>query len=252
MKKTLTLILSLGCFAAGFVQADTEVVQADFSVTDFSNYKGISEGGWTLNAASTVTAGESLVFTDDLLYVAYKGDSIHHNNITFTFVLDGLSANSGYNALYTLHTHDSKSGGNVIGLCLDKDNSSYLTGIAQNQQWDNDQNKDIEYPEGKFILTVQHTNQDYTLVYLNGELAAKISGLRYSGDSHTMKQLNFGGNSTGGNGVNVTLEGLYIHNQKLTADEIKTFVGSLPIPEPTTATLSLLALAGLAARRRRR
>lgn len=34
--------------------------------------------------------------------------------------------------------------------------------------------------------------------------------------------------------------------------EYKTTVGALTVPEPTTATLSLLALAGLAARRRRR
>ena len=58
------------------------------------------------------------------------------------------------------------------------------------------------------------------------------------------------GAAFGGNRVSnsVTLDNIAVWNRALSAAEVAT----LPLPEPTTATLSLLALAGLAACRRRR
>ena len=48
----------------------------------------------------------------------------------------------------------------------------------------------------------------------------------------------------------------YLYNSRITKSEAETITQALGkssvIPEPTTATLSLLALAGLAARRRRK
>jgi hypothetical protein len=49
-------------------------------------------------------------------------------------------------------------------------------------------------------------------------------------------------------GAVTAIDNILVYNRALTANEIK----NLAIPEPTTATLSLLALAGLAARRRRK
>ena len=57
----------------------------------------------------------------------------------------------------------------------------------------------------------------------------------------------FGGGSKLGDNESVVFDNVTIWNKALTTVE----VGSIIIPEPTTATLSLLALAGLAARRRR-
>jgi MYXO-CTERM domain-containing protein len=48
----------------------------------------------------------------------------------------------------------------------------------------------------------------------------------------------------------IELDNLLVYKTALTADEVKSLI--VPVPEPTTATLSLLALAGLAARRRRK
>lgn len=254
MKKTLVTLLALASTAMGADQA--AVVEADFSLTDFSTYKTttISEGGWTVNKTnSNVTAGESLTFTNDVLFVSYGGEgyeALHNNNIVFTFVLSGLSSATALNALYTLHTNGANNG---IGLCLDSADSSVLTGIASGNQWGDNRNKDIAYPTtGSFVLTVAHTTNG-TKVYVDGTLQATISGLQYTGGEHTIKQLNFGNTSAGNAGVNVTLEGLHIHNQALTDAQVGAFVDSLSVvPEPATATLSLLALAGLAVRRRRR
>lgn len=258
MKKTLVTLLALASTAMGADQA--AVVEAAFSLTDFSTYKTttISEGGWTVNNRnSNVEAGKSLQFTNDVLFLSYGGegyDALHNNNVVFTFVLSGLSSATGLDALYTLHTHaPNNSGSNVIGMCLDSENPSALTGIAGGSQWGDNRNKDIAYPTtGSFVLTVAHTTNG-TKVYVDGTLQATISGLQYTGGEHTIKQLNFGNTSAGNAGVNVTLEGLYIHNQALTDAQVGDFVQSLAVvPEPTTATLSLLALAGLAVRRRRR
>lgn len=253
MKKTLIVLFAAGGLAVQAAEP-TPVVAADFAVTDFSTYKTetISGGGWTLNNAnSNVTAGESLVFTNDVLFVGYSGDDLHNNNIVYTFELEGLTSATQLNALYTIHTTVSS---NIIGLCLDSDNTSVLTGLAGGAQWPNGNNRDISFPTGAFTLTVAHTNNG-TKVYIDGELKATISGLQYTssnGQAHNMKQLNFGNSSSGSAGVNVTLNGLYIHNQTLTDAQVAAFVSSLSVPEPTTATLSLLALAGLAARRRRK
>ena len=144
------------------------------------------------------------------------------------------------------------AGSNIAGLCLDSAGTSNLTGIAGGAQWDNSNNKDIAYPtSGTFTLTVAHTSTG-TKVYIDGSLKATMPGLQYTGAGHTRKQLNFGNTSSGSAGVNVNLEGLYIHNQALTDAQVEAFVESISVPEPTTATLSLLALAGLAARRRRK
>ena len=64
---------------------------------------------------------------------------------------------------------------------------------------------------------------------------------------------------------NQSIKDIYVYNTKLTQDEVANAMDLLlstpdtpggdnnqPTPEPTTTTLSLLALAGLAARRRRK
>ena len=69
-----------------------------------------------------------------------------------------------------------------------------------------------------------------------GLIALQLGG-RYGGGGYSLT-----GNET------VEFDNVTIWDKALTAAE----VGSIIIPEPTTATLSLLALAGLAARRRRK
>lgn len=86
--------------------------------------------------------------------------------------------------------------------------------------------------------------------YINGNLigtsttenATNITG------SNVINNMQFGyyGNSTMSASTN--FDNILIYSKALTADEVKALV----IPEPATATLSLLALAGLAARRRRK
>ena len=78
-----------------------------------------------------------------------------------------------------------------------------------------------------------------TEVLSEGEEVASITGLQ------------FANRFTGGNPsapINATIDNVTLWSRALSAKEVRAFA----VPEPTTATLSLLALAGLAARRRRK
>ena len=96
MKKTLITLMGLCGLAVSQAAESVPVVSADFAVTDFSNYKTttISGGGWTVNKAnSNVAAGKALTFTNDVLFVGYNGEeSVHNNNVVFTFVIDDITS----------------------------------------------------------------------------------------------------------------------------------------------------------------
>lgn len=86
--------------------------------------------------------------------------------------------------------------------------------------------------------------------YINGNLsgtsttenAANITG------SNVINNMQFGYFGDSSKGASTNFDNILIYNRALTSTEVKALI----VPEPTTATLSLLALAGLAARRRRK
>lgn len=101
-----------------------------------------------------------------------------------------------------------------------------------------------------FILTVDNSSPDSSsalTLYINGKLAVSATLSKTFADTDTLSTFSLGGrpyntsNSSGAYFSNVQL-----YNGLLSASQIK----SLSVPEP--ATLSLLALAGLVARRRRK
>lgn len=84
-------------------------------------------------------------------------------------------------------------------------------------------------------------------IYVNGSMAA--SGTMAAGDRHNRSAWNNGvvfmNKMTEHDGVAGTITGAALYNTAL-------YSTTPAVPEPTTATLSLLALAGLTARRRRK
>ncbi len=105
--------------------------------------------------------------------------------------------------------------------------------------------------EGKLALAIAY--DDSTRTFTLGALTA-TGGLNYV--TITMTEAwqtstnNFRGYDLKDNAVNA-IEQVLVFNTALSNDQIAAVAAEV-VPEPTTATLSLLALAGLAARRRRK
>ena len=85
--------------------------------------------------------------------------------------------------------------------------------------------------------------------YVNGDLvgtSTNASATNFVDETINNMQFGYFGNS--GNGASTNFDNILVYSRALNAAEVK----NLTVPEPTVATLSLLALAGLAARRRRK
>ncbi len=118
-----------------------------------------------------------------------------------------------------------------------------------------------------FTAALSGGQYTYTL-YLNGEQVGQAYISDNDGKTNTtsdataikalaeqeITRLTLGGwsGASDGGATAFDIDYLALHQGAMTAAEVKAFYNSRSIPEPATATLSLLALAGLAARRRRK
>lgn len=91
------------------------------------------------------------------------------------------------------------------------------------------------------------------LFYTNGELVGSLA-LKSAAVATPDGNFTVGGGRTGASQAlwDGAMADFKLYDTTLSADQVAAFGAPVQIPEPTTATLSLLALAGLAARRRRR
>lgn len=260
MKKTIIALLSLGglssaaitdglqwaeSFGDGFNQAATFTLKNAFHV---ENGEGVAGGGYENSRVWTTSTGGK--FTDAF---------------TFSFKLvDFDSAN--WNDALALYTNGTTSGTNN-SLQLQKNGAGELMLYTENFTGSNVGGDDsninlgsISNLEGKTLtLVFDATGTSNTLTaYVNGTVNADTVTFTYAEGvtaSTALTGFQFGA-AFGGSRVSnsVTVDNIAVWNRALSAEE----VASLPltvapaVPEPTTATLSLLALAGLAARRRRK
>lgn len=99
-----------------------------------------------------------------------------------------------------------------------------------------------------FTIVSDADNKLLTL-YVNGVQTAQVNNWSAgNGETLALTGFQFGSNFSNADKItNAEVSNITVWNRALTAKEVGTL-----IPEPTTATLSLLALAGLAARRRRK
>lgn len=162
---------------------------------------------------------------------------------TITMTISRLApGNSTPQALFTAST------GWGVGLKNDEDTSK-IAGMWSNAIWGDSRNTGTDIPSGSFVLTATSLGNK-TSIYINGTLAKEIDGLG-SSTAAGFKYLAIGDVMSGGSpkGAVFELENFYIHNQALNASQVADFVAS--IPEPATASLSLLGISGLLLRRRK-
>ncbi|MBQ9095452.1 MAG: LamG domain-containing protein [Akkermansia sp.] len=179
--------------------------------------------------------------------------NISASSFTLSFKVNGATAD--YRSLFSMNIGEfgqvnmqTENPNNGSDTCLYATNNSIeITSDAARTS--------IRGENGWANVILTGDGQTLTL-YVNGDSAS----VTYAPGADS-KLSNFQLGSQWGDGsrrVQANFDDLAIWNRTLGADEIALLSqgaianGTLPVPEPTTATLSLLALAGLAARRRRK
>ncbi len=181
------------------------------------------------------------------------------NAFTFSLKLVDLNANNWTNAL-SLYTNGTTYG-DPNSIQLQKNSSGELmvytnafTGSNVADDASNINLGSLNNLKGKTLtLVFDATGEANTLTaYVDGVANSDTVTFTYAAGvtpSTALTGLQFGAAFGDGRAANsVTVDNIAVWNRALSAAEVAT----LPIPEPATATLSLLALAGLAARRRRK
>lgn len=185
-------------------------------------------------------------------YTMDKGGNLYAGEMTLTFTIPDTPILTGDYDILAAYYQVNGSSYNVNAFVLSADNTLTLnrggslsnTTILTNDVTTGTQDKSaFTTAEGTaFTLSAG----DYTIKYLGGTNGAAAADL-YMGDALVAS---FTGGNHNMNGTQQTTDTL----TPLTNDSYNVEATSYPgmVPEPATATLSLLALAGLAARLRRR
>ncbi len=189
------------------------------------NDLGIASGGnfWGGDFTLTFTLNEGALSADDttdvlaLYWGTYSSSNYYSNGITLTWASDDA---------VTLYIGD--------GAMSEVGTSADVAAISEATTFTG--------ARGATFSTTLSMGETYTLVNVGGNGKQTVS--LYAGASATgtaLETVTYNGNMNGGD-ANTTM-GSVVNAQ---------YAAAPAVPEPATATLSLLALAGLAARRRRK
>ncbi len=243
MKKTLITLLALAGVASATPSdwtcdpttiKDKEVVVSGSSVHSW-NVSGVSDLSWdsghtftiafTLDVTSLDSSKNYAVMSiKDAGYNGLASVAIKQGSLDFILYNDSSATSS-----VSLSALGAKSS---LTLVINRQGGSSINMVA--------------YADGKFdqgtTLTGKsnwHFSRAFTAINFGG-----TANGNYTGHANTLMPNN-------ANAAQFTLTGAaYMTGGVATAEQLKTYYQL--VPEPTTACLSLLALAGLAARRRRR
>ena len=252
MKKTLIALMALAGIASA---ADLVAEWNGFTSLESGNYTFTISGNTTVDSNGTLnvvgtpggsayiditTAGLSLEngFTLNMLVNNVGG---YGQNTPFAFV--GLRGETT-SYLATAGITSDKTG----GFCLNGSGSKIAITRPNNNSI-----QAVEDTSTFSAITLTFTDDEFKM-YLNGELVA--TGTPNSGQmttamaQETITKIALGSwaEANSKSTLNEHVASFAIYNGAMSAAEVKAML----VPEPTTATLSLLALAGLAARRRRK
>ena len=262
MKKTLIALMAL----AGVAMADS----IGYNSMTESQKEGVVLA-WDFSSGSGSTVAGSGVTNNFVLnedgYAVINGNgcpwtnsltsSFANGNFTLSFDVNGFKANNWQTlvALYSVGGHgDGKS--LQIGVTPTGELSLFneVGGAAGFASIDTAGNLGTGLFSGftgaSTITIVSDMTDTKTLsLYVDGEFTASHANWTAS-TNQALMGLQIGATFGGGRGFpEATISDITLWNKALSTSEIQ---GLMVVPEPTTATLSLLALAGLAARRRRK
>ncbi len=253
MKKTITLAaLALGLAVSA--SAATLQYGLDFNTIGSNGivFKNLGDGATTIGA----TGGYCNYVSD--VPVLGGVNSHRSNGATFNISdnsgIDGLNFTDGFTLAVHLNYADEKNWKDALTLKID--DTTFRIEMNADNKW-------VVYGGGAIGLSddtvladnIAHNDWhhlgltfqgDAMEVYLDGVLE---TSLNLSTTTNSVVQ-QIRGSGSGHSGY-VYMDNFAVYDGVLTANDMK-YLSTHNIPEPATATLSLLALAGLAARRRRK
>lgn len=237
MKKTLIALMAMSgvSFASDYT---TEALwTADFGAQYTGGYTTtLTSPGTFWDAEKLATDGGAQTKADGRIHMA-DGNYGNWNTdfeFTMTLTLTGSSFTAG-------HISELKASSTGDWLCLGVTANGNLTLTGNEISAATSTGSVALGAEYSFTLTKIGT----VLTLTAGDTS--VSATLNSTDAYTgtINNITLGGNTGGNNRVPVLVESIAMSSVTLVPE-------SPAVPEPTTATLSLLALAGLAARRRRK
>ena len=268
MKKTLIALMALAsavnAASVGYdsmtaQQQDGVVLAWDFSDGKNDLSKGSISENFTLNEdknAAHITTSNAHPWTTSL------GNSITNGNFTLSFDVYSFEANNWQSlvALYSGSAANDAGDNRCIQIGVTKAGELSVfnevggaTGFANIDTNGNLGTGLFSSYTGSATLTLvsDMTDTKTLTLYIDGQQVGQHTNwVAAEGDSPALKGLQFGALFGNNNRrfPEAEIGNITLWNKALSASE----VSGLIVPEPATATLSLLALAGLAARRRRK
>ncbi|MCI6981999.1 MAG: LamG domain-containing protein [Akkermansia muciniphila] len=180
----------------------------------------------------------------------YKGSMMANTAFTISFDLNSFTSGT----LLSLTTNDKADAPwRTVQLLTDDSGQLALT-FGQTTKSTDITSTSLDWTTITLVGTTSASNNN-TLsleLYANGvsQITLNVSGATNWVTGNNGKfNFQFGYYAVSSNNSTFDVDNVLIYNKALTATEVKALI---EVPEPTTATLSLLALVGLAARRRRR
>ncbi len=278
MKKTIiTAVMFSGLLLSASAQAESSAsLLAEwngFTLTDATNNTAAATTGsltLDLNNGGTINDGVLSVTSQSSLTdrpqvdVSSLGMSID-DGFTVSVMVTGYNANTG-NIFALANSEEEHLLGVGTGYKQGNTSTNNYAYVAFDGSFSNIQNgatqSQIPHSNAYTLITFTAvTTQDNIefAMYKDGTLVfSGTSALNSTLTSDDLTLLALGGwaGSSTGSKTNELLERLAIYSGAMTAADVAAqytaWTSTPAIPEPTTATLSLLALAGLAARRRRK
>lgn len=257
MKKTLISLLALGGMAMGVEL--TPVADIDSLLKS----EGVSVGSGVTNTSS--------LYTESNTVLHFEAGNSAVTNITSTALAETVSNKTGYlticawiNPLATSENAIFSTGSQQNGLKVGLKGSS----LQETMKWkaDNNLNAGGQYAittgEWQFVAYSISLSGASDSRFLQGENAAAFWSGKSFGDYDVPNPATFGIGTAWSNGAKDVFVGdianlqVFYSTSVADASSLAAVMAAKPelkqVPEPTTGTLSLLALAGLMARRRRK
>ena len=271
MKKTIIALLALAGVAAAesldatlYTSAQkTDLVGAyNFSSTSQTLGSGLFSNTLTVDNESDTL---KLSYTDSSKVEAYNNsNNITGGDFSVSFDVLDLTLNSGSDSIILALSSNASNTGTTTALSLgvnmdgkvyfrngDGDTSTDVLGFGRSTKFTETLTLNSSDLVGKTVTIVSNSTDknlalyiDGTSVYSNSDWEAGNSGSISLKGMQIGKYLGVGSSAI----PSLEIDNFAIWRKALSANEVQALI----VPEPTTAALSLLALAGLVMRRRRK